>query len=42
MQKLRQLLEGIHIVDWPFQSFDIESRCKINHKLEGLNRLSLD
>ena len=26
-------------VDWPFQFFDIESRCKFNSKLEGLNRI---
>ena len=37
--KLKLLLEGIYIVDWPFQSFDIESRCKINYKLEGFNRV---
>ena len=36
--KLIPLLEGIFIVDWPFQFFDIESRCKINYKLEGLHR----
>jgi hypothetical protein len=40
--KLRPLLEGIHIVDWPFEFFDVENRCRINYKLEGLNRLSLD
>ena len=28
--RLRPLLEGIHIVDWPFQFFDVESRCTIN------------
>ena len=36
--KLIPLLEGIHIVDWPFQFFGMESRCKINCKLKGLNR----
>jgi hypothetical protein len=40
--KLTPLLEGIHIVDWPFQLFDVESRCMINYKLEGLNKISLD
>ena len=25
--ELRPVLEGIHIVDWPFKLFDIESRC---------------
>jgi len=33
--KLRQLLEGMHLVDWYFQYFDVESRCMINCKLEG-------
>ena len=33
--KYRQLLEGIHIVDWPFQIFDIESRCMINLQARG-------
>ena len=37
--KLIALLEGIHIVDRPFQFYDIESRCKIDYKLEGLIRL---
>ena len=36
--KFIPLLEGIDIVDWPFQFFDIKSRCKINYKLEGFNR----
>ena len=40
--KLRPLLEGIRIVDWLFQFFDIESGCKINCKLEGLNIVFLD
>ena len=35
--KFITLLEGIHIVDWPFQFCNIESRCKIDCKLEGLN-----
>ena len=39
---LRPLLEGIYIGDWPFQFFDVESRCRINCKLEGFNRVSLD
>jgi hypothetical protein len=34
------LLEGIHIVHWPFQFFDVESKCRIDYKLEGLNRYS--
>lgn len=33
-------LEGIHIEDWPFQFFDVESRCKINCKLQGFNRVA--
>ena len=37
--KLIPLLEGIHIVDWPFQFFDIDCRCMINYKLVGLNRV---
>ena len=36
------LLEGIHIVGWLFQLLNIESRCKINWKLKGLDRVSLD
>ena len=35
--KLMPLPEGIHIVDWPFQFFYIESRCMINYKFEELN-----
>lgn len=35
--KLKPLLKGIHVVDWPFWLFDIESRCNIKRKLEGLN-----
>lgn len=31
------LLEGIHIVDWPFQFFNIKSRCWIDSELEGFN-----
>ena len=38
--KLWPLLEDIHIVDLLFQFFDVESRCKIDCKLEGLNRVS--
>ena len=34
--KLKPLLEGIHIVKWPCQFFDIERRCKF----EGLSRVS--
>ena len=33
--KLKPLLEGIYILDCPFQFLDIESRCIINCKLEG-------
>ena len=40
--KLRPLLEGNHIVNWPFQVFDIESRRKIKCKLKGFNRVSSD
>ena len=40
--KLIPLLESIHNVDWPFQFFHTESRCRINYKLEGINRLYLD
>jgi hypothetical protein len=36
------LSKGIHIVDWPFQFFDVERRCMIKCKLEGLNTISLD
>lgn len=39
--KLKPLLEGIHIVGWPFQCFDVENKCKIRCKLQGLNRVSL-
>ena len=35
--KLVPLLESIFVVNWPYQFFDIESRCIINYKLEGLN-----
>ena len=38
--KLRLLLEGIHIVDCPSKSFDVESICMISSKLDGLNRVS--
>ena len=37
--KVRSLIGGIHIVDWSFQFFDVESRCKINCKFEGLNKV---
>ena len=40
--KLIPLLEGIHVVNWAFQTFDMESTCKINYKFEGPNRLFLD
>ena len=40
--KLIPLLDDIHIVDWPFQFFDVESTCKIKCKLEGLNKVSLN
>ena len=40
--KLRPLLEGVHIVDWHFQFFNVGNRCRINYKLEGLNKVSLD
>ena len=36
------LHEGIHGLDWPCQFFDMESRCRITCKLEGLNRVFLD
>ena len=36
-RKLIPLLEGTHIEHWPIQFFDVESRCKINCKLQGLN-----
>ena len=35
--KLISLLKGIHILDYPFQLFDIDSWCTINYKLEGLS-----
>jgi hypothetical protein len=37
---VRPLLEGIYIVDWRFQFFDVENRCRINCKLGRLNRVS--
>ena len=40
--KLNPLLKDNHIVDWPFQLCDGKSRYKINYKLEGLNKVSLD
>ena len=40
--KCKPLLEGIYIVDCPFQFFDVKRRCMINCKLEGFNRVSLD
>ena len=40
--KFIPLLEGIHIVDFSFQFFDIKSRYKINCKLEGFNRVFWD
>jgi hypothetical protein len=39
---LRPILEVIHIVYWLFELFDVESRCNIHCKLEGLNKVSLD
>ena len=35
------LLDNIHIVDWPFQFFGINSRCMINCKLKELNKVFL-
>ena len=40
--KLKPLLEGIHIKDWPFQFFDIESKCMFICKSELLKRVILD
>jgi hypothetical protein len=40
--KFTPLLEVIHIIDWPFQLFDVESRCKIKCKLKELNSVSSD
>ena len=40
--KLRPLLEVIHIVNWHFQFFDVNSICMINYELQGLNRVSSD
>ena len=42
MQNSKPLLESVRIVTWPFHFFDIESRCKINYNLEGVNRVILD
>ena len=38
-ENLKTLLEGIYIVNRPFQFVHIESRCNINYKIEGLNRV---
>ena len=37
--KLKSLFEGINIVDWPFQFLYVESGCRINCKLNNLNKL---
>ena len=39
--KFRSPLEEIHVVDWPFQFFDNESRCMIKCKFKGLNSFFL-
>ena len=37
--KLRPLLQGNHIVDWPFQFSDVENKRGIKCKLKELNRV---
>lgn len=37
--KVIPLLEGMDIVDWPFQFFVDENACRIHYKLEGLKRI---
>jgi hypothetical protein len=39
--KLMPQLEGIQVVDWPFQSLNIRNKWTIDYKFEGLNRFIL-